>query len=101
MATLAAGSNGVVSISLVDFEPCHRNDFGRGRRAAPLGLSRPLPFMATAPTSATPAAAASGRVVLGGLGGRGAALLFGLILEQGLPVRDRDLVVVGMNFGKG
>ena len=84
---------------VVDFEPCHRNDFG-SRRAASFGLSRPLPFMATAPTSATPAAASSSRVVLGGLGRGCAALLFGLSLEQGLPVRDRDLVVVGMNFGK-
>jgi len=57
--------------------------------------------MATAPTYATPAAAASSRVVLGGLGRGCAALFFRLGLEQGLPVRDRDLVVVGMNFGKG
>jgi hypothetical protein len=28
-------------------------------------------------------------------------LLSGLLLEQSLPVSDRDLVIVGMNFGEG
>ena len=61
-----------------------------------------LTLMAAAAAPAAPAAP-SGRsfVVLGGLCGRGAALLLGLLLEQRLTVGDRDLVVVGMNFGKG
>ena len=40
-------------------------------------------------------------VVLGGFLGGCAALLRRLLLEQGLAVRDRDLVIVGMNFSKG
>ncbi len=57
--------------------------------------------MAAAPAPAAPAATSSRGIVLGGLCGRGAAFLFGLSLEQGLPVGDRDLIIVGMNFGKG
>ena len=55
--------------------------------------------------TAAPAApvAPSGRslVVLGGLLRGGAALLRRLLLEQGLTIGYRDLVVVGMNFSKG
>ena len=40
-------------------------------------------------------------VVLGGLGVSRAAFLLGLLVEQGLTVGDRDLIVVGMNFSKG
>ncbi len=56
---------------------------------------------ATAPAAAPAASTGRSLVVLGGLFGRGSAVLRGLLLEQGLTVGDRDLVVVGMNFGKG
>ena len=57
--------------------------------------------MASAAASAAPAAASCRGVVLCGLCGRGAALFLGLGLKQRLTVGNRDLVIVGMNFGKG
>ena len=64
-----------------------------------------LSTLAFVTATAAPAApvAPSGRslVVLGGLLGRGAALLRRLLLKQGLTIGYRDLVVVGMNFSKG
>ena len=58
--------------------------------------------MAATAAPAAPAAPSGRRlVVLGGLFGRGAALLRRLLLEQGLTIGDRDLVIVGMNFSKG
>ena len=61
-----------------------------------------LSFRASSPAPAAAAALAACRsLVFRRLGGAGAAFLLGLGLEQGLTVGDRDLIVVGMNFGKG
>ena len=55
---------------------------------------------ATAASAPAPPAPRRG-LILGCLLGACAALLGGLLLQQRLPVGDRDLVIVGMNFGEG
>jgi hypothetical protein len=81
-------------------KPCHRNGFDR-RCAWALDLSPPLTLVAPATAPSAPAAPSGRRIVLGGLFSGCAALLRSLLLKQRLPVGDRDLVVVWMNFGKG
>lgn len=80
----------------------HRNGFGSSATRA-LHIFAALPLRATAPTPApapAPTAPSVRGLVLGGLFGRGAALLLGLSRKKGLAVGDRDLIIVGMNFGK-
>jgi hypothetical protein len=64
-------------------------------------LCVPPSLIASSTAAATPAAPSGRGIVLGGFLSRGAALLSGLLLEQSLPVSDRDLVIVGMNFCEG
>ena len=86
-------------VLLVELEPCN----GERLRSRVLGARRFATRLgAAAATPAPPApSAAGGGLVLGGFLGGGAALLRGLFFQQRLPVRDRDLVIVGMDFGKG
>ena len=105
IARLHGDARGGILRRGVDFvfhhlQPCHRNGFGC-RYASALSLSWPLPFMPTTPAPSAPAATSSRGIVLGGLCRRRSTLFFGLSLEQGLPVSDRNLIIVGMNFGKG
>ena len=92
--------------SSLDLEFRHANRLdGGGARALRLSSTLALSsliFVTAAAAPAAPAAAPGGRfLVFEGLCGRGATLLGRLLLEQGLPVGDRDLIVVWMNFSKG
>ena len=100
---LLAGSR--VDLVFFDFEFRYPDRLDRGARtlklSSPVALST-LTFLATSAASAASAAPPGGRfLVFECLCSRGAALLGRLLLEQGLPVCDRDLVVVGMNLSKG
>src|SRR5262249_37209498 len=69
-----------------------------GGRARPLNISAALVTVTAA--ASTPAATPCSGIVLCSLLSGSAALFRSLLLEQGLPVGDRNLVVVGMNFGE-
>jgi hypothetical protein len=89
-------------IDLVPFLDLETGDLqGLGRRSRAFGTALALALGPAAPAPSATATTSGRRIVLRGLGRGTAAFFLGLRFEQGLPVGDRDLVVVGMNFGKG
>ena len=94
------------------FEPhgrCGLAEFGFGRRldVDDLGFKAPVLacvrlWNARRDRGVRAGAPAPGRgLILSGFLGACAALFGGLLLQERLPVGNRDLVVVGMNFGEG
>ena len=71
------------------------------RRAIPRRDPMMLLIWASSAAPATPPPPSCSGLILRGLGVSCPALFLSLLLEQRLTVGDRDLIVVGMNFGKG